>query len=68
MVDCMGEGRRRKVGLVCYGRRDGTSFSNNHIDALITMEDGVSWRFTGLYGYPEADNKSKTGVLLKKSI
>ena len=39
------------------------SFSSNHIDALINSEKGT-WRFTGLYGFPEANRKRATFRLL----
>lgn len=40
------------------------SYFSNHIDDMVRM-DGVTWRFTGLYGYPKSENKPKTGELLK---
>lgn len=39
------------------------SYSNNHIDAEITWE-GVTWRFTGIYGFPGASQKHKTWELI----
>ena len=69
VVDCLGDGRRRKGGLVLLWKEGWEvsirSFSTNHIDATITMDDGVHWRFTGLYGHPETENKKQTGRLLK---
>ena len=69
VVDCRGDGRRRKGGIALLWREEWEiqilSFSQNHIDAYITMEDGVQWRFTGLYGFPEAENKVKTGLLMQ---
>ena len=67
-VDCMGDGRRRKGGIAILWKEgwDVTlgSLSANHIDVTILMEDGIKWRFTGVYGHPESDNKGKTGRLL----
>lgn len=37
------------------------SISSNHIDVLITIEDGdENWRLTGIYGFPESQMKYKT--------
>lgn len=38
------------------------SFSRNHIDAEVDG-NGRRWRFTGVYGYPEAGQKSLTWEL-----
>ena len=43
---------------------DVCSFSTNYIDAIVTT-DGGQWRFTGLYGFPEANRKRATFHLLE---
>lgn len=69
VVDCEGEGRKRKGGLALLWNNGTTiqlaSMSHNHID--VTVEDTIKgeWRFTGVYGFPEEENKEKTGALLK---
>ena len=69
-VDCEGDGRRRRGGIGLFWREECSvsiqSFSLNHIDALIKIDGGQEWRFTGIYGHPETDNKRKTGELLKR--
>lgn len=39
-----------------------TSYSNHHIDAEIQNANGRSWRYTGIYGYPEAKKRSIHGL------
>lgn len=69
VVDCVGEGRKRSGGLALLWQHDlqtqVVSFSPNHIDVFV--DDGLAgeWRFTGIYGFPEDENKEKTGALLK---
>uniref|UniRef100_A0A803MS51 Endonuclease/exonuclease/phosphatase domain-containing protein n=1 Tax=Chenopodium quinoa TaxID=63459 RepID=A0A803MS51_CHEQI len=41
------------------------NYSKNHIDAVINSSGQKKWRFTGIYGHPEDENKYKTGLLLK---
>lgn len=41
------------------------SFSLNHIDVMVSILGGPEWRFTGIYGFPEDENKMKTCMLLK---
>jgi len=42
------------------------SFSGHHMDANICWEDDAEeWRFTGVYGWPESHNKSKTAALIE---
>ena len=69
VVDCVGEGKRRKGGLVLFWKHDIniqiTTWSQNHIDAAVTEPDDTQWRFTGIYGFPEDENKYKTGALLE---
>ena len=68
VVGCEGQGRKRRGGLALMWKSEWcisiTSFSQNHIDATIHLPD-FSWRFTGIYGYPEESNKRKTGELLR---
>lgn len=40
-------------------------FSQNHIDVRINMENGTSWRLTGLYGEPNRALRSRTWDLLR---
>uniref|UniRef100_A0A7N2R6D1 Endonuclease/exonuclease/phosphatase domain-containing protein n=1 Tax=Quercus lobata TaxID=97700 RepID=A0A7N2R6D1_QUELO len=41
------------------------SYSNHHIDAIITEADnGIVWRFTGFYGYPETHLREESWKLL----
>lgn len=42
-----------------------TSFSNNHIDCAVKW-NGINWRFTGLYGFPEKGQKSLTWDLIRR--
>ena len=69
VVDCEGEGRKRKGGLVLLWKPEIniqlTSMSSNHIDVIVEDVQKGDWRFTGMYGFPEEDNKVKTGMLLK---
>ena len=68
-VSCDGDGRKRRggVALIWGGNVEIKiqSFSLNHIDAIICQEGREWWRFSGIYGHPETENKSKTGELLK---
>lgn len=41
------------------------SFSRYHIDVHIKTEDLREWRFMGLYGNPEASNRSSTWNLIR---
>ncbi|MDV3146693.1 MAG: hypothetical protein Q8754_02525 [Sweet potato little leaf phytoplasma] len=40
------------------------SFSNNHIDAFVEALD-KKWRFTGIYGFADTNQKKKTWDLLR---
>ena len=68
VVGCGGEGRRRRGGLAILWKKEWDvtvlSFSLNHIDVIVSSQGGSEWRFTGLYGYPEDENKVKTCELL----
>ena len=69
-VDCAGEGRKRSGGLALLWKDEWDvevlSFSLHHIDTKIRGVGEVHWRFTGLYGWPEGENKSKTGDLMRQ--
>uniref|UniRef100_A0A2N9G5C3 CCHC-type domain-containing protein n=1 Tax=Fagus sylvatica TaxID=28930 RepID=A0A2N9G5C3_FAGSY len=41
------------------------SFSNNHIDADVVMEDGLKWRVTGFYGNPVRGLRGSSWALLR---
>lgn len=41
------------------------TFSLNHIDVLVDNLCSGGWRFTGIYGHPEDEQKLKTGALLE---
>uniref|UniRef100_A0A803LDA8 CCHC-type domain-containing protein n=1 Tax=Chenopodium quinoa TaxID=63459 RepID=A0A803LDA8_CHEQI len=68
-VECVGEGRKRSGGLALLWKNTLDvailSFSQNHIDAWVNSHTHEGWRFTGIYGHPEDENKYKTGMLLK---
>ena len=68
-VDCVGEGRKRRGGVaLLWGEEIDVSINNfsfNHIDAQITSDEQGMWRFTGVYGHPEEDQKLKTGLLFE---
>ncbi|KAJ8446312.1 hypothetical protein Cgig2_005843 [Carnegiea gigantea] len=41
------------------------SYSSNHMDANISWEgEDVEWRFTGIYRWPETQNKLRTGEII----
>ena len=42
------------------------SYSNHHIDAVIYVVKGNTWRCTRIYGYPESMQKRHTWMLLKR--
>lgn len=69
VVDCEGEGRKRKGGLALLWKHEMnitlTSMSTNHIDVIVADEHKGDWRFTGIYGFIEEENKVKTGALLQ---
>ncbi|KAK1401084.1 Endonuclease/exonuclease/phosphatase family protein [Heracleum sosnowskyi] len=41
------------------------SYSQNHIDIEVRMEDTAAWRLTGVYGEPVRANRKKTWDLLR---
>lgn len=69
VVDCEGEGRKRRGGLVLFWRHEiniqVSSFSQNHIDVIVIEGDGSEWCFTGIYGFPEEENKVKIRALME---
>uniref|UniRef100_A0A803M8Y9 Endonuclease/exonuclease/phosphatase domain-containing protein n=1 Tax=Chenopodium quinoa TaxID=63459 RepID=A0A803M8Y9_CHEQI len=69
VVSCVGEGRKRSGGLALLWKDtiDVTikSYSQNHIDSWVKFPKKEGWRFTGVYGFPEEENKHKTGTLLE---
>ena len=58
-----------KGGIVVLWRRGVDvslrNFPDNHIDMDIKEADGSVWRFTRVYGFPQADEKHRTWTLLK---
>jgi hypothetical protein len=41
------------------------SFSKYHIDSVIQEEDGLKWRFTGIYGEPKSEDRDNTWETLR---
>ncbi|XP_048493143.1 uncharacterized protein LOC125493698 [Beta vulgaris subsp. vulgaris] len=41
------------------------SFSSHHICGDVTCDNGVVWRFVGLYGWPDRGQKAKTWELMR---
>ncbi|KAF5449841.1 hypothetical protein F2P56_030246 [Juglans regia] len=64
-VDCVG----RSGGLSLLWKREISvsisSFSRYHIDACIQESDLAEWRFTGVYGHPDASNRYLTWNLMR---
>ena len=63
------QSRGRSGGLALLWSSDTNleikSYSNHHIDAIITEADnGLSWRFTGFYGYLETHLREESWKLL----
>jgi hypothetical protein len=56
-------------GLALFWRRDidlsVKSVSKYHIDSVIKEEDGLEWRFTGIYGESKCEEKDNTWELLR---
>jgi hypothetical protein len=68
-VDCVGFGRERAGGLAVMWMEhlnvNISSYSINHIHGWCDDEEtGESWGLTGIYGYPEEQNKRKTWQLV----
>lgn len=59
----------RNGGLAFLWKKDITvdvqSYSDRHIDAIITKDSGFKWRITGFYGNPEANRRKESWDLLK---
>ena len=59
----------RSEGLALLWRKDITvdiqSYSDRHIDAIVTEGSGFIWRITGFYGNPEAHRQKESWDLLK---
>lgn len=36
------------------------NYSDNHIDVDVQEDDGYKWRFTGIYGFPQTEDRHKT--------
>ncbi|KAL3839206.1 hypothetical protein ACJIZ3_023797 [Penstemon smallii] len=65
------EARGKSGGLALLWRKEVRvelqSFSENHIDAYVFMEnDHVGWRLTGFYGEPDATKRKKSWNLLRR--
>lgn len=41
------------------------NYSDNHIDVDVVEMDGFKWRFTGIYGFPQIEDRHKTWSLLR---
>ncbi|KAL0447807.1 UNVERIFIED_CONTAM: hypothetical protein Slati_1908600 [Sesamum latifolium] len=64
------DARGKSGGLILLWRKDVNlviqSFSSSHIDTSIVSEIGeAGWRFTGIYGQPDAARRGETWQLLK---
>ena len=59
----------RSGGLALLWRKevnvDVQSFSDRHIDAIVTEDRGFKWRITGFYGNPEVHRRKESWDLLK---
>ncbi|XP_050252314.1 uncharacterized protein LOC126698852 [Quercus robur] len=59
----------RSGGLALLWRKeinvDVQSFSDRHIDAIVTEDKGFKWRMTGFYGNPEVHRRKESWELLK---
>ncbi|KAL5798041.1 hypothetical protein ACOSQ2_002861 [Xanthoceras sorbifolium] len=42
------------------------SYSNWHIDVMVTLDSGSCWRFSGMYGNPEAAQRVHSWELLRR--
>lgn len=69
VVYCEGDRRKRRGGLVLFWKQEITiqitTWSQNHINVIVTEAHDSQWRFTSIYGFPEDENKLKTGALLE---
>ncbi|XP_030929385.1 uncharacterized protein LOC115955407 [Quercus lobata] len=59
----------RSGGLALLWRKeinvDVQSFSDRHIDAIVTEDRGFKWRITGFYGNPKVHRRKESWELLK---
>lgn len=69
VVECDGEGRKRRGGLALLWHDNVDiiiqSFSLNHIDAVVDGSLAKRWRFTGFIGFSDDESKHKTGTLME---
>ncbi|KAK2648340.1 hypothetical protein Ddye_015829 [Dipteronia dyeriana] len=65
-VNCVGG----SGGLLLFWKEDWkvsiTSFSTGHIDARVSHENGVWWRFSGIYGCPGPNQRHNTWELIRR--
>uniref|UniRef100_A0A2N9I6M1 CCHC-type domain-containing protein n=1 Tax=Fagus sylvatica TaxID=28930 RepID=A0A2N9I6M1_FAGSY len=71
MRGCFGVNRKRFGGGLALFWDDSVtlhiqSYSLFHIDAHVIQGDGVTWRFTGFYGHPEAGLRVRSWALLRQ--
>lgn len=70
VVSCEGEGRQRSEELALLWQDSLSlhmkSFSINHIDVIVHQEGWNEWRYTGIYGHLQDENKHKIGELLER--
>ena len=68
-VGCEGQGRKRRGGLALMWKKGVQvtlkSFSQNHVDTMVSAKGSQPWRYTGMYGHPEESKKGQTGELLR---
>lgn len=66
-VDCNLEREGRRGGLGLWWNEEGLlevhSYSSNHIDVTVGVDS--QWRFTGVYRFPEDNNKWKTWRMIE---
>lgn len=41
------------------------NYFDNHIDVDVLEDDGYKWRFTGIYGHPQTEDRYKTWTLMR---
>jgi hypothetical protein len=62
---CAGKGG----GIAVFWRRGVNvvlrNFADNHIDVDVFEGDGYKWCFTGVYGFPQIEDRHKTWTLLR---
>ncbi|KAK2435568.1 hypothetical protein QL285_020615 [Trifolium repens] len=69
VVPCRGQGKERAVGLALLWNNQVNftldSFSSNHIAGSVLDDvNDETWFFSGVYGFPEEQNKKKTWMLI----